>query len=47
MVKYIKELLCNINGKWPSSRPWYTEFKNIITLMFSYMKFFDFAKSTF
>ncbi len=30
IVKYIRKLPCNINGKWPSSRPWYIEFINII-----------------
>jgi hypothetical protein len=30
MVKYTKELPCNKNGKWPSSRVWFIEIKNII-----------------
>jgi hypothetical protein len=44
MVRYAKELPCNINGKWPSSRPWYIEFKNIIYFNeINYMDFFDFV----
>jgi acetyl-CoA carboxylase carboxyltransferase component len=33
----------HINGKWPSSTLWYIEFKNIINLIFNYMKFFEFV----
>jgi len=41
--KVNQRLPYSINGKWPSSRPWYNKFKKLFILRFNYMKFFDFA----
>jgi hypothetical protein len=47
MVKYTRKLPCNINGKWPSRRTWYIEFKILFTLMIYYKKLFEFVPNIF
>jgi hypothetical protein len=47
MAKLTRKLLYNISGKWPSIGLGILNLKILFTLIFNYMKFFNFATNLF